>query len=246
MLTRRAFVGQTGVLGAALAGYHFANSPQSESAPQRALGQRLRLLVLGGTQYVGPAIVDEALRRGHTVTLFNRGLTNPHLFRQLERLRGDRFPDRAAGLRALRGREWDAVIDVCGYFPRQVRAAAEVLRSSGRYVFVSSIAVYRDFGIVGLREDSSTRPLADPADERALDATYGARKAACERVVAESFANRFMVLRAHAILGPNDPGDSLRYWAIRMARGGDVLAPGDGRDPVQFIDVRDVAVLAID
>ena len=246
MPTRRRFVSQTAALSAALAGYRFAHPNQSTTAVQRSAARQLRLLILGGTQYVGPAIVDDALRRGHAVTLFNRGLTNPHLFPHLERLRGDRFPNRGAGLSALRNREWDAVIDVCGYFPRQVTATAELLRSSHRYVFVSSIAVYGDFSVVGLREDSPVRSLADPSDERPIDTTYGARKAACERIVAERFPSRFTVIRAHAILGPNDPGDSLRYWAIRMARGGDILAPGDGRDPVQFVDVRDVARLALD
>ena len=246
MQTRRTFVSRTAALGAALAAYPLDLRGQTTLDRSHHSTRRLRLLVLGGTQYVGPAIVDEALRRGHEVTLFNRGLTNPHLFPRVERLRGDRFPDRGDGLTALRGRGWDAVIDVCGYFPRQVSASAEMLRASGRYVFVSSIAVYRDFSVVGLRETSPVHQLADPTDERPLDATYGARKAACERIVADRFPDRFTVVRAHAILGPNDPGDSLRYWAIRMARGGDVLAPGTGRDPVQFIDVRDVALLAVE
>jgi 2'-hydroxyisoflavone reductase len=189
--------------------------------------------------------VEEALARGHRVTLFNRGLTNPHLFPSLERLRGDRFPDRATGLSVLRGRQWDAVIDVCGFFPRQVRGTAELLRSSGRYVFISSIAVYRNFHAVGLNETSVVRTMPDPTDERPDDATYGARKALCEDVVRDVFAGRHAVVRAHSIQGPHDPGDGIRYWATRMGQGGDVLAPGTGRDAVQFIDVRDVAWLAV-
>jgi 2'-hydroxyisoflavone reductase len=192
MLTRRSFLGEAAVMSAALAG-HLPDQLVNARPADRGQGSSLRLLVLGGTQYVGPAIVEEALTRGHRVTLFNRGLTNPHLFPSLERLRGDRFPDRATGLSVLRGRQWDAVIDVCGFFPRQVRGTAELLRSSGRDVF----------------------------------------------------AGRHAVVRAHSIQGPHDPGDGIRYWATRMGQGGDVLAPGTGRDAVQFIDVRDVAWLAV-
>jgi 2'-hydroxyisoflavone reductase len=244
MLNRRSFLGEATTLSAALAGYRL-DGLVDRRPPDRAQGASLRLLVLGGTQYVGPAIVEEALARGHQVTLFNRGLTNPHLFAPLERLRGNRFPDRGTGLSALRGREWDAVIDVSGFFPRQLRGTTELLRSSGRYVFISSIAVYRNFHDVGLNETSAVRTMPDPTDESTDNATYGARKALCEDIVRDVFADRHAVVRAHSIQGPHDPGDGIRYWATRMGQGGDVLAPGTGRDAVQFVDVRDVAWLAV-
>lgn len=241
--SRRAFIAGASAFGALTS---LGLSPRAASRPQTPAAPPHRLLVLGGTQYVGAAIVDAARARGHDVTLFNRGLTNPHLFSDLTRLRGDRFPDRGSGVAALAGQEFDAIIDVSGYFPVQVRATTDLLKSSGRYVFISSIAVYEDFQVVGLREDARLRTLADEHDERELGATYGGRKAACERIVSDAFPGRSTALRMHAICGPYDPGDSLRYWAIRCARGGDVLAPGSGRDPVQLVDVRDVARFAVD
>ena len=148
----------------------------------------MRLLVLGGTKFLGRATVEAALERGHEVTLFNRGETNPELFPEAEKLRGDRDGD----LSALEGREWDAVIDPSGFVPRLVRASAEALQGSvGHYVFVSSISVYDELGEPGFDEGARTVTLEDPATEDYLTAgpvnTYGGLKALCEEVVHDAF-----------------------------------------------------------
>lgn len=197
----------------------------------------MRLLVLGGTRFLGRALVDAALERGHELTLFNRGVTNAELFPGVERLRGDR----AADLSAFAGREWDAVIDVAAYFPPDVRRSVAALRESvGRYVFVSSVSVYADQNVPPV-EGAAVEALApgDETDETAE--TYGARKAACEEIVAEAFGDRALLVRPGLIVGPHDPTGRFTYWPHRVARGGEVLAPGSPDDPVQFVDVRDLA-----
>jgi 2'-hydroxyisoflavone reductase len=200
----------------------------------------VRLLVLGGTKFLGRAIVEEALSRGHEVTTFTRGETNPDLFPETERLRGDRDGD----LSALEGRTWDAVIDTSGYVPRVVRASAELLRESGFYVFVSSISVYAELP-PGYDESTPLQELEDPETENIRE-HYGALKAACERVVDELFGGRAAHLRFGLIVGPHDPTDRFTYWPDRLARGGEVLAPGGPERPWQFVDVRDGAAFALD
>lgn len=196
----------------------------------------MRLLVLGGTKFLGRAAVDEALRRGHEVTLFNRGQTNAGLYPEAEHLQGDRD----GGLGALRGREWDAVIDPSGYVPRVVRASAELLRdAAGHYVFVSSVSVYRDFSRAHFDETAPRIELEDPAVEEVME-HYGGLKALCEDVVAETFPGRFANVRAGLIVGPHDPTDRFTYWPVRVDRGGEVLAPGRASRPVEFVDARDL------
>jgi 2'-hydroxyisoflavone reductase len=194
----------------------------------------VRLLVLGGTAFLGRALVDKALERGHEVTLFNRGRTNPELFPEAERLRGDRNED----LSALEGREWDAVVDVATFLPRAVRLATETLRDRvDRYVFVSSISAYADFSAPA-SEDSPLAQLANPESESIED--YGPLKAECERLVQEALGERALVVRPGLIVGPHDPTDRFTYWPRRVAEGGPMLAPAPPDQPVQFIDVRDL------
>jgi 2'-hydroxyisoflavone reductase len=196
----------------------------------------LRLLILGGTKFLGRHTVDAALAAGHDVTSFTRGRTNPDLFPQVERLRGDRDGD----LGALAGREWDAVVDTSGFVPRVVRQSAELLRESvGRYVFVSSISVYDDFS-QPVDESSPLGRLEDPASEN-VDADYGALKAGCEDVVSEVFGERGTSVRAGLLVGPYDPTERFTYWPRRLAEGGDVLAPGEPAAPAQLVDARDLA-----
>jgi 2'-hydroxyisoflavone reductase len=196
----------------------------------------MRLLVLGGTKFLGRHAVEAALAAGHEVTIFNRGQTNPDVFPQVERLRGDRD----GGLGAVAGREWDGVLDTSGYVPRVVRRSAELLRPAvGRYVFVSSISVYADLSRP-VDESTPVARLEDPASER-VDADYGALKAACERVVTEMYGERGTSVRAGLIVGPYDPTDRFTYWPRRLAEGGVVLAPGKPSAPVQLIDARDLA-----
>jgi len=196
----------------------------------------VRLLVLGGTKFLGRAAVEAALARGDEVTLFNRGETNPELFSEIEKLRGDRDGD----LSGLGGREWDAVIDPSGYVPRVVRASAELLRGSvGHYLFVSSGSVYAEPFVAGYDESAPTVELDDPESEDVL-ANYGALKAACEQVVSEVFPDASTSVRAGLIVGPHDPSGRFPYWPLRLSRGGPVLAPAPPDQLVQFVDVRDL------
>lgn len=175
--------------------------------------------------------------------MVNRG-SQPRLSADVEELRGDRAKG-SAGLDSLRGRRWDAAIDTCGYVPRVVGAAAELLRGAvQRYVFVSSISVYADFAR-GPDESSPVAELADP-DSEDVPRDYGALKAACERVVTAAFGDHALNIRPGLIVGPFDPTGRFTYWALRLARGGDVLAPADPAAPVQFIDARDLARWSID
>jgi len=203
----------------------------------------MRLLVLGGTKFLGRAVAEDALARGHELTLFNRGRTDPDLFPKAERLRGDRKTD----LSALADRTWDAVIDTSGYVPADVRAAAELLLDSGRYVFVSSVSVYADFS-TGPTEEAATAELGDmAADELASDySNYGPLKALSEAEVERVFGDRALILRPGLIVGPHDPTGRFTYWARRLERGGEILAPGPPERLAQFIDVRDLAAWILD
>ena len=194
------------------------------------------ILVLGGTGFIGPHMVRHAVSRGHTVTLFNRGRTNTHLFPELEKLVGDRDGD----LAALEGRRFDAVIDNSGYVPRHVRDSAELLADSGRYLFVSSISAYKDLAPDGITEDYDVGRLDDPTVEEVTNQTYGPLKALCEEAVQEVFGDRANVVRPGYIVGPGDPTDRWTYWPVRVSMGGDMLVPGAPEDPVQFIDARDL------
>jgi 2'-hydroxyisoflavone reductase len=199
------------------------------------------ILILGGTKFLGPALVEFARARGHTVTLFNRGKTNPGLFPDVEKLEGDRDPNKGEGLKALQGRKWDAVVDTSGYVPRVVKASAEVLAPHvGHYTFVSSISVYSDLSKYGIDESSPVATVDDVTTED-VPKHYGALKALCEQAAEAVMPGRVLNVRPGLIVGPDDPTDRFTYWPARVARGGEVLAPGDGQDPVQFIDVRDLA-----
>jgi len=205
----------------------------------------MRLLVLGGTKFLGRAAVEAALERGHEVTLFNRGETNPELFPEAEKLRGDR----GQHLGALEGRTWDAVIDPSGYVPHVVRSSAEALAESvGHYLFISSISVYDDFTAPNDEESRLEELADDKPDDRLLEdfSNYGALKVLCERAVAESTPGRHTLVRPGLIVGPHDPTGRFTYWPHRIARGGEVLVPGPPERTVQFVDVRDLAGWVID
>ena len=195
----------------------------------------MRLLVLGGTRFLGRALVRSALERGHEPTLFNRGETNPELFPEVEKIRGDRTVD----LSALEGRDWDAVLDVATFLPRVVRRSVQALDGRvGRYVYVSSISAYADQSTPPVEG----APVAELDDRDTEDVEhYGALKAACERIVLDAFDERALVVRPGLIVGPHDPTDRFTYWPRRVAEGGSVLAPAPPDQPVQFIDVRDLA-----
>jgi 2'-hydroxyisoflavone reductase len=196
----------------------------------------MRLLVLGGTKFLGRGVVDAALASGHSVTLFNRGRTAPGVYPEVETLVGDRNGD----LDALSGREWDAVIDTCGYFPRVVRASAELLLGAvGHYLFLSSISVY-DFPLPPWFDESAPLTALVPDADAVTGETYGGLKVGCEDVVREVFGEACANVRPGLIVGPHDPTGRFTYWPVRIARGGDVLAPGDPERTVQIVDVRDL------
>jgi 2'-hydroxyisoflavone reductase len=202
----------------------------------------LRILILGGTAFLGPAQVEYALARGHSVTLFNRGRTNPELFPDVEKLVGDRsVPDYSA----LEGREWDAVIDNSANVAQWVIDAAPLLKDRvGRYLFVSSISAHTDNSIVGQDENGPVFTQADYdeviASEASFGAAFGPNKAQAERVTLEQFGEGGLVVRPGLIVGPMDGSGRFTYWPVRIDRGGEVLAPGDGSDLTQILDVRDL------
>jgi 2'-hydroxyisoflavone reductase len=201
----------------------------------------LKLLVLGGTGFLGRAVVETAVEQGHEVTLFNRGKTNPELFPEVEKLRGDRAVD------PIPSGAWDGVIDTSGLLPGVVRASAEALRDSQRYLFVSSISVYADLS-EGPTEDSPRAQLGDMPSDEMLPGyeNYGALKALCEDVVTEVYAERALIVRPGLVVGPHDPTGRFTYWPHRIARGGQFVVPGPPEEQVQFVDVRDLGAWLVD
>lgn len=204
----------------------------------------MKILIIGGTRFLGRHLVDSALARGHQVTLFNRGKTNPGLFPQVETILGDREHD----LEKLAGRAWDVVIDTCGYVPRIVRLSATGLERSGsvgRYVFISSISAYADFKKIGINESDPVGKIEDESFEEITGESYGPLKVLCEKAVRDLYGERALIIRPGLIVGPNDPTDRFTYWTQRVARGGDVLAPEKPDVPVQIVDVRDLSDFTI-
>ncbi len=237
-MNRRDFLGAstTAVLGVGtlphglVAPWSFLDSEFLPSYQQRAL----RILILGGTGFIGPHQVRYALSRGHVVTLFNRGRTNTHLFPEVEKLVGDRNGD----LEALKGRQWDVVLDNSGFEPHIVRDSARLLSGAVRqYLFVSTQSVYASRAIIDQDETGAVGREGVPEDQ--WDG-YGPLKALCEREVQSAFPGRSTIVRPPVIVGPGDASDRFTYWVDRIDRGGEVLAPGSPDDPTQFIDVRDL------
>ena len=234
--TRREFMktsaragGALGVLGA----FGSAACAGSEGGP-------LRILILGGTRFIGPHQVKYALDRGHEVSIFTRGQTAPPFyhdyFERVEHLIGDRTSD----LSALEGREWDAVIDNSASYPSWVASTTELLRDQvDRYLFVSSISAYADFAQVGIDEDYHVGQLSP--DEAEDDGGYGPRKARCEQYARDAFGENAINVRPGLIVGPGDNTDRWTYWPVRVDRGGEVLAPNTPADPVQNVDARDLS-----
>ncbi len=208
---------------------------------RRDRGEGLRLLILGGTGFIGPYVVRHAIKRGHTVTLFNRGRTNTHLFPEVEKLLGDRDGQ----IDALKHRDWDAVLDNTGYVPRHVRDSAQLLKGKvGRYLFTSTRQVFADFRAPDKKEDAPKAMIDDPTSENRSQ-HYGALKVLCEQAVNDAHGELATIVRPTAVAGPGDPSDRFTYWPVRINRGGEVLAPGTQTDPIQYIDVRDLAEFMI-
>ncbi len=247
MTSRREFIqlsaGAGGALAlGALAPGAFARAAAGSAPAVPRAGSPLRILILGGTRFLGVHQVEYALERGHAVTLFNRGRTNPELFPNVEKLVGDRNDD----LAALEGGEWDVVIDNSSSIPRWVRQSAQLLQGSARqYIFTSSISAFADFSTAGMDETAPVGTLEDPTIEEITGETYGPLKALCEAEAERAFPGRATIVRPGLIVGPRDNTDRFTYWPVRIDRGGEVMAPGDGTDPVQFVDGRDLGAWMI-
>lgn len=239
MTTSRRDIIKAGALGAA------AMSSGVLALPARASTghEPLDILVLGGTGFIGPHMVREALRRGHSVTLFNRGRTNNKLFPDVETIKGDRNN----GLDGLAGRRWDVVIDNSGYVPRHVRDSAKLLAPNvSHYLFVSTVSVYADF-TTDIDEASLLATIPDETVEQVTGVTYGALKALCEKAVLQEVGEgQSTILRPTYICGPGDHTDRFTWWPVRTARSGEMLWPGQPGDHIQIIDVRDFANFTID
>ncbi len=197
----------------------------------------MHILIIGGTIFLGRALVDAALQRDHRVTLFNRGLSSPEAYPDIETIRGDRDSD----LDRLRGRRWDAVIDTCGYRPRQLWLSTAALRQAvDQYCFISTLSVYPVAGEPNRDESAPVLTLKDDSIEDVSAESYGPLKAGCESTVLEAFPRSALIIRAGLIVGPYDQTNRFTYWVTRAAKGGDAIAP-PAEQPLQFIDARDLA-----
>lgn len=211
----------------------------------------MKILIIGGTRFVGRHLVTAAFALNHEVTLFNRGTSSSTEPVNVETIKGDRRTD----LARLKGRRWDAVIDTCGYLPRTVKASAEVLSDSvDSYIFISSVSAYADLSVAGIDEAAPLASLSSAQldEANAIDssgktsavtygALYGGLKSFCEREVEASISNRVLIIRPGLIVGPEDYTDRFTYWVMRVSRGGEALAPGRPERSLQFIDARDLA-----
>ena len=246
---RREFLKTSAVLGGAI-GFGLAPRdafaerarPTSDAEPAVSRAAKpLRILILGGTGFIGPHEVRYAIARGHKVTLFNRGKTNPGLFPDVEKLQGDRA---VGDYKSLAGRDWDVVIDNPTTFPRWVREAGAALKGHAKhYIFVSTISVYAKNDQPGADETAETAKTTTPdSEDRAqMMRLYGPLKALSEQESEKAFPGHATVVRPGLIVGPGDLSDRFTYWPQRLQKGGEVLAPGNPTDPVQIIDARDLA-----
>ena len=239
---RRRFV-QASLLGGAAVATGGLSQTAAAKEEQKTARKNLDILILGGTGFIGPHMVREALRRGHTVSLFNRGKSNNTLFPDLKLYKGDRD----GGLDVLKGNKWDAVIDNSGYVPRHVEDSARALKDvSSQYLYISTIATYANL-TVPTDENSPLGKLDDETVEEVTGESYGPLKALCEkRAAAQIDADKLTILRPTYICGPGDHTDRFTYWPIRTSRGGEMLWPGSRDDKTQIIDVRDLASFTID
>ncbi len=212
-------------------------APKAAHAHRTQADKKLKILILGGTAFLGPAIVRAARRRGHELTLFNRGRTNADLFPDIETIIGDRDGD----LEGLKGREWDCVVDTSGYVPRLVKDSTALLKDAVKhYCFISSVSVYERFDEPGIDENFPVGVIEDETIEEITEESYGPLKALCEQAAEAAFPGRCTNIRPGLIVGEMDRSDRFTYWPIRVSKGGEVLAPNSPRDGIQLIDVNDL------
>jgi len=204
----------------------------------------MKILIIGGKRFVGRHFAELALKEGHQITLFNRGKSNPDLFPGIEIFHGNRDAD-LSNL-PVKDRQWDCVLDTCGYLPRIVRLSAEYLKDSiKKYVFVSTVSVYADFSKPGINEDSALSKTDDPTAETVTNDNYGPLKVLCEKAVTDVYGDNALIIRPGLIVGPHDPTDRFTYWPVRIKKGGEVMAPAPPDAPTQFIDGRDLAIFML-
>ncbi len=247
--SRRDFV-QLSLLAGGAAGLGLGARVSAETPNVGTASTKLKILVLGGTGLIGPPMVSYAVARGHEVTLFNRGKTNADLFPDLEKLQGDRDGDLASIEKEVEtGRRWDAVVDNTASIPRWVTASAGLLaKAADYYLYTSSISAYAEYATPNQDESAPVGQISQE-DEAAVKTTkditgenYGPLKARCEQEARKAFTDdRTCVVRPGLIVGPGDYSDRFTYWPVRIFKGGEVMAPGNPTDPVQFIDARDLA-----
>ncbi len=198
----------------------------------------MKLLVVGGTVFLGRAVVDAALAAGHDVTMANRGTSNPDLYPEVDRLVVDRDGD----LGALESGSWDAVVDTCGYVAARTRSVAEVLKDRvGHYTFISTVSVYADMSKPGVDVDAPLAATDEPDAPAVTNENYGPLKAICEQIVRDVYGERACIVRPGLIVGPHDPSDRFTYWPRRFDLGGEAIVPNAKDMPVQLADVRDLA-----
>lgn len=231
-MKRRTFIKETGMASLVIGATPLLSCEQNSP---------LKILVLGGTNFVGPAVVDAAIEKHHDITLFNRGLTNPQLYSDLSLIKGDRL-NGPSSYESLANQQWDVVIDVWPEHAQLVDEATSVLQNStSHYIFISSIAVYQDFQEVGLNELSKVVTLE--GDHSTWG--YAEEKLAAEEYIRDRFPRNHTIIRPGPIKGWRDPALDLLYWIIKLKRDESIIAPGSGEDPIQFIDVRDVGRFAL-
>ncbi len=241
--SRREFILKSGAAAAALGlGMSYANSSTNKKIKKAK--KSLKILILGGTAFTGPHLIKYAMDRGHSISIFNRGKTKPTvhiaMFDKVEQLIGDRNDN----LEALKGRQWDAVIDNYAVYPRWVRQTTDILKGNvDTYLFTSTLSVHESFSKRGLNENDPVGTTDDPTIEDM--SAYGPLKALSEQVARDVFGNQAIIVRPHLIVGPGDTTDRWTYWPVRIEKGGEVLAPGDYNRPVQYIDARDLSEFMI-
>jgi 2'-hydroxyisoflavone reductase len=260
-ITRRVFM-QSTFATALLAAVGRAAQP---TASPQAKGKPMRILILGGTGFLGPAIVEDAKARGHSLTLFNRGKrekTKGTSFDDVEKIYGNRDPNKSAddadptspkGLSQLEalvkaGKKWDVVIDTSGFAPRIVKASADLLAPvAGLYVFISTISVYAANDKANEDESGALGTIADPTVETMGDhfENYGPLKALCEKAAETAMPGHVLNIRPGFIVGVRDDTDRFTYWPVRMSQDAQIIIPGEKTDPVQYIDVRDLAAFIL-
>lgn len=202
----------------------------------------MKILILGGTQFVGRHIVEAGLQRGHQLTLFNRGQTNANLYPDVEKLTGDRD----GSLDALKSRTWDAVVDVNGYVPRIVQDSVNLLKNAvGQYLYISTGSVYADPFPINGAEDSPLKDVSQVDDLEDVPKYYGELKLLCEQAVQETMPTQNCIQRLGLVAGPYDPTDRATYWVARVAQGSEMLVPGNPEQALQVVDGRDLALFTM-